>query len=416
MKVLIIEDSSTNIGLLKKLVEMAGLEAVLTTSLTAARHVFIHSEPEDYLCAIVDYDLPDAPHGEAIDYAINSYIPTIVSTGRLDEDIRHGVLSRDVVDYIPKENAQMYDYLMRLLARLQKNKHISVIVVGPKRIERKATAALLRRHNFITFECATAREADNLLAEHTNVKLLFVNSAIEDQSATQFVAGLRKRYSKEELAIVGITDDPNSLLAARFIKSGANDFIGRPYCHEEFLCRVNQNIELIENVETIRRTANTDYLTGLPNRRHFFYTVNKYQRNQPAHQALALVDLDFFKAINDTHGHDAGDTVLQATAKSIALHCADFIVARFGGEEFCIYMPDVSAAEAIEAMQSLCSIISSAPVQFNNIELAVTASIGLTTIPGHNIELMLTHADKLLYEAKQSGRNRVVHDAPLTTR
>lgn len=409
-KVLIIEDSSTSLALLKKLVERAGLKPVVATTLAEARHIFLHSEPEDYLCAIVDYHLPDAPNGEAIDYAIESFIPTIVSTGKLDADTRNRVLAKDVVDYIPKENAQVFDYLMRLLSRLEKNKGIEVIVADPKRQNRTAMAALLRRHNFITLECATTEDVETLLGKHPNVKLLLIDSEIKGELATQFVAHLRKTYSKETLAILGLSADENNLLSARFIKSGANDFVKKPFCHEELLCRITLNIDLIEKVETIRRTANTDYLTGLPNRRHFFYTVDQYQQAPLSHQSVALIDLDHFKRINDTYGHDAGDAVLKAVARRIASQCADLVVSRFGGEEFCVYLPDLPSEAAIERIEALRQHIASKPVNFKDQMLPVTASIGLTTASSTNVHEMLTRADKLLYQAKTGGRNQVAHD------
>ena len=409
-KVLIIEDSSTSLALLKKLVERAGLKPVVATTLAEARHIFLHSDPEHYLCAIVDYHLPDAPNGEAIDYAIESFIPTIVSTGKLDADTRNRVLAKDVVDYIPKENAQVFDYLMRLLSRLEKNKGIEVIVADPKRQNRTAMAALLRRHNFITLECATTEDVETLLGKHPNVKLLLIDSEIKGELATQFVAHLRKTYSKETLAILGLSADENNLLSARFIKSGANDFVKKPFCHEELLCRITLNIDLIEKVETIRRTANTDYLTGLPNRRHFFYTVDQYQQAPLSHQSVALIDLDHFKRINDTYGHDAGDAVLKAVARRIASHCADLVVSRFGGEEFCVYLPDLPSEAAIERIEALRQHIASKPVNFQDQMLPVTASIGLTTASSTNVHEMLTRADKLLYQAKTGGRNQVAHD------
>lgn len=409
-KVLIIEDSSTSLALLKKLVERAGLKPVVATTLAEARHIFLHSDPEHYLCAIVDYHLPDAPNGEAIDYAIESFIPTIVSTGKLDADTRNRVLAKDVVDYIPKENAQVFDYLMRLLSRLEKNKGIEVIVADPKRQSRTAMAALLRRHNFITLECATTEDVETLLGKHPNVKLLLIDSEIKGELATQFVAHLRKTYSKETLAILGLSADENNLLSARFIKSGANDFVKKPFCHEELLCRITLNIDLIEKVETIRRTANTDYLTGLPNRRHFFYTVDQYQQAPLSHQSVALIDLDHFKRINDTYGHDAGDAVLKAVARRIASHCADLVVSRFGGEEFCVYLPDLPSEAAIERIEALRQHIASKPVNFKDQMLPVTASIGLTTASSTNVHEMLTRADKLLYQAKTGGRNQVAHD------
>ncbi|MFS1702251.1 diguanylate cyclase [Alteromonas sp. AMM-1] len=409
-KVLVIEDSSTSLALLRKLVEQAGLKPVVATTLAEARHIFLHSDPEDYLCAIVDYHLPDAPHGEAIDYAIESFIPTIVSTGSVDAETRSVILAKDVVDYIPKENAQVFDYLMRLLARLEKNKGIGVIVADPKRQNRTAMAALLRRHNFITFECANTSDIEDLLSTYSNVKLLLIDSEVKGELPTQFVAHLRKTHNKESLAILGLSEDENNLLSARFIKSGANDFVRKPFCHEELLCRIMLNIDLIEKVETIRRTANTDYLTGLPNRRHFFYTVEQCQQSVIKHQSVALLDLDHFKRINDTYGHDAGDLVLKAIAKRIAQSCSDLIVSRFGGEEFCIYLPNLSAQEAIKRIEQLRQFIAAKPVNAEGQVLHITASIGLTTVSSPNIHDMLTRADQLLYQAKTGGRNQVVHD------
>lgn len=409
-KVLVIEDSSTSLALLRKLVEQAGLKPVIATTLAEARHIFLHSDPEDYLCAIVDYHLPDAPNGEAIDYAIDSFIPTIVSTGNVDAVTRSVVLAKDVVDYIPKENAQVFDYLMRLLSRLEKNKGIGVIVADPKRQNRTAMAALLRRHNFITFECASTEEIDGLLSTYPNIKLLLIDSEVKGELPTQFVAHLRKSFDKETLAILGLSEDENNLLSARFIKSGANDFVKKPFCHEELLCRIMLNIDLIEKVETIRRTANTDYLTGLPNRRHFFYTVEHYKQSDLRYQSVALIDLDHFKQVNDNYGHDAGDAVLKAVAKRIAKHCSDMVVSRFGGEEFCIFLPDVPAEEAVKRIEVLRQHIAATPINYNGVSLPVTASIGLTTNASGNIHELLTQADKLLYEAKSSGRNRIVHD------
>ena len=108
-KVLIIEDSKTSMSLMRNLITKAKLRPICTTSLVEAKHVFSSSAPEEYLCAVVDYNLPDAPDGEAIDFAIESFLPTIVVTGRLDEATRTTILKKNVVDYIPKENAQVYD-------------------------------------------------------------------------------------------------------------------------------------------------------------------------------------------------------------------------------------------------------------------------------------------------------------------
>ncbi len=118
--VLVIENNHTNVDIVSKLVRKAGLIPVGASSLTEAKVRFANRVPEQFLCAVVAYVLPDAKQGEAIDFTIEAYIPTIVTTENLDACTRDKVLSKDVVDYIPKENAQNYDYLNRLLARLEK--------------------------------------------------------------------------------------------------------------------------------------------------------------------------------------------------------------------------------------------------------------------------------------------------------
>ena len=198
---------------------------------------------------------------------------------------------------------------------------------------------------------------------------------------------------------------------ARFIKSGANDYLTKPYCHEEFFCRVLQNVEHVEHIEAIRRAANSDYLTGLPNRRHFFGRVDSILKRAPAQMMLALIDLDHFKSVNDNYGHDCGDYVLKEVAKSIASHFSQYCVARFGGEEFCVFLPDTDPKQAYELMEAFRQDISAKVFHFDNRDFNCTLSIGLTAKFEKTIESMLKSADEHLYKAKELGRNQVVTDA-----
>lgn len=407
-KVLVIEDSSTSMKLLKLLVERNGLQPVCAGSLIEAQHVFGTSTPEEYLCALVDYNLPDAADGQAIDFTIDAFLPTIVITGRQDQATRDNVLSKDVVDYIPKENAQIYDYLSRLLLRLEKNKRIGVLVVDDSRVSRSAMLSLLRRHNFVTYEAADGKEGLDTLRKHNNIKLVITDENMPNMTGVQMVAELRRTYKKEDLSVIGISSDDSAALSARFIKSGANDYLHKPFYHEEFFCRVIQNIEYVENIDAIRRAANSDYLTGLPNRRHFFNRVNASLRLDPAQKALAIIDLDYFKKVNDTLGHDAGDKVLKDIAKIALSHFANFHVARFGGEEFCVFMPNLSLEEASEKLEAFRHDVETRGCHVKGKMVPVTVSVGLTDQFGGSIEEMLNNADELLYRAKDQGRNQVV--------
>ena len=404
---LVIENSQKSLQLVSKLVKKAGLNPEGVSSLTEARVRFSLSMPEEYLCAVVAYTLPDAPHGEAIDFTISAFMPTIVVTEQADPDTRKAILRREIVDYLVKDNHQIYDYLSRLLARLDKNKAIGVLVVDDKRKSRTAMVSLLRRHNFLVYSADGQDEAMAFLSDNPHIQLMLVDYSIDGNEGIHFIAELRRAYSKEEMAIIGIAEDRTGLLPATFLKSGANDFLRSPFCHEEFLCRVMQNLELLENVETIRRVANSDYLTGLPNRRHFFFTIATQYRQQVDSQALALIDIDHFKAVNDTYGHDAGDAVLKTLAELISSLFSDVPAARFGGEEFCIYLPCMTQEEATRRMEYFREMVSDTPVLYKDKLLYVTASIGLVFAEKEGIESLLTEADKLLYEAKSGGRNQV---------
>ncbi|MBU2980070.1 diguanylate cyclase [Alteromonas sp. C1M14] len=406
-KVLVIENSQQSLHIVSKLVRKAGLIPEGAGSLTEARARFSASVPEDYLCAVVAYSLPDAPHGEATDFTIKAFIPTIVVADNADTDTRNAILQRNIVDYLIKENHQIYDYLSRLLARLDKNKHIGVLVAGGPRAGRAEMVGLLRRHNFLVYEAKTLSQAQTQLVSTPSVRLMLVNYALDADQGIHYTAELRRAYSKEDLAIIGLLEGRHSDLSASFLKSGANDVLQSPYAQEEFLVRVMQNIELMESVENIRRLANADYLTGLPNRRHFFYTITTQYSVLPRPQSLALIDLDHFKHINDTYGHDAGDAVLKTVASLLSSLFDGTPLARFGGEEFCIYLPDITTTQASSLLQQFCARLADTPIVFNDQPLSVTASIGLFSSTTKSLEGLISEADKLLYQAKANGRNQL---------
>jgi diguanylate cyclase (GGDEF)-like protein len=314
------------------------------------------------------------------------------------------------VDYIPKENAQVYDYLTRLLNRLDKNKKIGVLVVDDSRVSRNSMTALLRRHNFITFEASDAEQGIESLRSNSNIRLAIIDENMPGMSGIQMISELRKSYSKEDLGIIGISSDTTSGLSARFIKSGATDYLHKPYCHEEFFCRIMQNVERLENIATIRRVANSDYLTGLPNRRHFFTRVTAEQKAAPKSESLAIIDIDHFKKINDTYGHDCGDYTLKELAKLVAEYFAGYTAARFGGEEFCVYFSNTSPQKVLQVMEGFRKAIETKKLTFEKQNLSCTVSVGLTHKNKGGINAMLRLADEHLYSAKNNGRNLVVTD------
>ena len=409
-KVLIIEDTKDSMDAITLLIKHATLKPVCAYSLTEARHIFSSSAPEDFLCAIVNYTLPDAPKGQAIDFAIRSFLPTIVVTELLDDGTRSSILNKEIVDYILKENDQVYTYLNRLLTRLTKNKDVGVLVVDASRASRSTVVSLLRRHNFITYEATDGAQGLAVLAKYSNIKLTVVDDNLPNMSGIEMLSQLRCNFEKEDLAVIGISSGTGLGVSARFIKSGANDYLPKPYCHEEFFCRIMQNVEYVENIDLIRRAANSDFLTGLPNRRYFFERVASSTRLMPICQCLALIDIDHFKAVNDTYGHDCGDYSLRVIAKLVAEHFKAYIPARFGGEEFCIFMPNLTVDEAFLILDNFRQSLAKKSLSFEGNNFHCQVSIGLTGKNDGGVKAMLRRADEYLYIAKNNGRNQVVID------
>ena len=182
----------------------------------------------------------------------------------------------------------------------------------------------------------------------------------------------------------------------------------KPYHHEEFYCRIMQNVEYMENIELIRRAADSDFLTGLPNRRYFFEKVNVSQGHKPVLQSLAIIDVDHFKNINDSYGHDCGDYTLKEIAKLVAEHFADYTAARFGGEEFCVYFSNVEQVEVNNVLEEFRINLAAKSYQFEKNSFTCSVSIGVSHHTKGDINSMIRSADELLYQAKSNGRNQVV--------
>ncbi len=162
----------------------------------------------------------------------------------------------------------------------------------------------------------------------------------------------------------------------------------------------------------LERLANTDELTGLPNRRHFLESVRaemvRFERfGKPL--CVAMADIDNFKKVNDTHGHDIGDLALRHVARIFAHERRAFdTVGRVGGEEFCILFPETDLASGILAAERVARGLAEAVLVVGDLRLRMTVSVGLAEhFPGESLDALLKGADNAMYEAKRSGKNRV---------
>ncbi|WP_404821547.1 response regulator [Pseudoalteromonas prydzensis] len=271
-KILIIEDTPTIARVQKHIAIKVGYDADIADSLAQAKELISKNR---YFCAVVDFILPDAPQGEAVPCTIAAEIPTIVMTGNIDLKTRNTVEKYPIIDYITKENKQAYLYLEKQLQRLPRNENVKVLVVDDSVATRRHICNLLKRHKYQILEANDGVEALAMLEHTPDIAVIITDNEMPNMNGDELCSEIRRLYSNDEKAIIGISGSDTSHLSARFLKNGANDYLRRPFNNEEFYCRLSQNVDMLEQITTIRLQANTDYLTKLPNRRYFFEETTK---------------------------------------------------------------------------------------------------------------------------------------------
>ncbi|MBF0128823.1 MAG: diguanylate cyclase [Alphaproteobacteria bacterium] len=372
----------------------------------------VDERKDDFFISLLGYTLPGALDGEVIDYVANAGIPVIVFTSHLSDEIRGKIFRKNVIDYILKDSQYNLDYMLSLVARLHGNRNIRVLVVDDSAAIRRHNCDLLRQYRFEVLEAGDGVEALRVLQQHPDVSMIITDYNMPNMDGVELTRQVRQKYARHELSIIGISAQVDSVLSARFIKNGANDFLTKPFSREEFFCRVSQNAEFIEHVRALKDAANRDYLTGLYNRRFLFShgdAVWAERSRTSAPLAVAMMDVDFFKKVNDTHGHDAGDAVLKRVAKLLAARfLPPSLVARMGGEEFCVLVPGADDAEARDILEALRRDVENAVIEVEGHVIRVTISIGACTTLEGSLEAMIAKADSGLYRAKSGGRNQVV--------
>jgi diguanylate cyclase (GGDEF)-like protein len=258
---------------------------------------------------------------------------------------------------------------------------------------------------------------------------------------------LKERPEYKEIPVIFLTakDEKETLL--RGFEAGGVDYVTKPFYGPEVRSRVKAQLraleanrlleqavddltkQLLASVQhenelkaekeemarfnrTLMQRANTDQLTGLANRYHFM-AIAEYERERATRArstyCLILGDVDNFKEINDRHGHECGDAVLkEVAARMQEVVRGQDMVARWGGEEFLVFLPDTSGDGAYTLSERLREAVSERPFFYQDLQLSITITLGVSACGVQHIDSCIEHADAALYEGKRSGRNRTV--------
>ncbi|MBX9455599.1 MAG: PleD family two-component system response regulator [Rhizobium sp.] len=260
-------------------------------------------------------------------------------------------------------------------------------------------------------------------AAEGNYDLIIVNSNFDDYDPLRLCSQIRSLERSRFIPVLLVVDAGGEAMVVRALELGVNDYILRPLDPNELLVRCltqirrkRLNDRLRESVHQTIELAVTDPLTGLNNRRYLDKHLKLLfdraaARGRPL--SVCITDIDRFKSVNDTYGHDAGDEVLKEFAARVrsTVRGAD-LACRFGGEEFVVIMPDTAPETAAAVAERLRYVVENQPfvLKQSGTELKITASLGIaTTIHGATSgDDLMRQADRALYEAKHAGRNRVV--------
>ncbi|KAA5607176.1 diguanylate cyclase [Roseospira marina] len=384
-------------------------------TLAEARAVIEREGPSLFLC-VVDLVLPDADSGDIVDLAIENGLPCIVFTSMFSDEVREEVLSKKVIDYVTKDSPASLDYMTHLITRLVGNAETKVLVVDDSRSARSYVCDLLHLYRFQVLEAADGVQALSILRETPDIRLIVTDYFMPRMDGFELVKQVRNIFAPTDVAIIGLSSAGSGLLSARFIKYGANDVLNKPFLREEFFCRISQNMDNLDYIRDLEHAAQFDPLTDLYNRRFLFEAAEPFlsqARREGSNPVVAMMDIDHFKSVNDTFGHDAGDAILVGIAETLRrlLRRRSDILARVGGEEFCLFAPEL-APEAVEGFfEKLRNAVADMPIALADNDsrksIKITMSIGVCDRPMASFNEMLRRADRCLYAAKAAGRNCV---------
>lgn len=262
----------------------------------------------------------------------------------------------------------------------------------------------------------TGEQALQLAREQPNLILLDLN--LPDVHGLELIRLLRHQLHSSDIPLVVLTATLDADMEVRCLQAGASDFLRKPISMPVLEARLRVHLELQQKTQLLINLASLDQLTGLANRRTFDSVYERYwslHYRQKAPLSLLFGDLDHFKNINDSYGHDGGDHCLVEMAKVLtttAKRPSD-LVCRYGGEEFVVLLPNTPHDSALQLAQKAQSLLQQTDIRFNDQAIKLTASWGLaTTVPAQSqiSHDLIQRADQLLYQAKAEGRNRIISE------
>lgn len=344
-------------------------------------------------------------------------IPVVVFTGNDSLEDRKRMYDLGIVDYILKTSER--DQIKSNLATFRREDpvalkmgELSYAVLDDNKMDRKIIGRIFSIHRIENVDFFDSEHA--LFESDKSYDVYIIDIVLKDISGDKVIMKLKEQVS--ESVVIAVSGIDNIKTVSRVLSIGADDYITKPFNYDLFIARLKTNIrayllmqELRRKKDQLEKMAVTDALTGLYNRRHIYDRLRQEGEKSERYSSrfsIIMLDIDFFKRINDSYGHQFGDVILKKVSDAIYSTARNVdISGRYGGEEFIIILPEVQLKGAVILAERIREKIEN--IDTDVPDLKITVSGGVAEFMGGDVEELVKKADQLLYKAKENGRNCV---------
>ena len=250
------------------------------------------------------------------------------------------------------------------------------------------------------------------IANKEKIDLILLDIMMPEMDGYEVCERLKSSEETHNIPVLFITAKTDEDSIEKAYDIGGSDYIAKPFKPRELLARIKMQLQLRELINHLDFIATHDEMTGIYNRRQFFYLASKRFKETKKNLYAVMIDIDKFKAVNDKYGHSIGDEVIKIVTKTIAGSISkDTIFGRIGGEEFALICNIESEAIIMQNIESIREKIEKLEVKAHNgeiVKFTISEGVSKAKVKTKNLDELLKEADIALYEAKGSGRNRVI--------